>query len=103
MINNLVLFILPIVPVALADVDASYGAHVAAANNILNNNDGNNVNHRNNYATYHSVKYITVLSISVAKRHLRRDQRESHQAKQSKNKTQGVFSHAAFDFDAPGH
>ena len=59
MINNLVLFILPIVPVALADVDASYGAHVAAANNILNNNnDGSNVNHRNNYATYHSVKYI---------------------------------------------
>ena len=46
---------------------------------------------------------ITVLSISVIKRHLRWDQRESHQAKQSKNKTQGVFSHAAFDFDAPGH
>ena len=42
----------PIIHVAVADVDATYGAYVTAENNTLDdmNNNGNNANYMNNYA-----------------------------------------------------
>ena len=46
----------PIIQVAVADVDAAYGAYAAAENNTFNNANGsiNNANNRNNNANYSS-------------------------------------------------
>ena len=46
----------PIIHVAVAGVDAAYGAYAAAENNTFNNANGsiNNANNRNNNANYWS-------------------------------------------------
>ena len=50
----------PTVHAAAADVDATYGAFVAAEDSTLNDihNDGKNANQRNNIVNYGSAKYI---------------------------------------------
>ena len=44
----------PIIHVAVADVDAAYGAYAAAENNTFNNT--NNGNNNANYANYYDSK-----------------------------------------------
>ena len=44
----------PIIHVAVADVDAAYGAYAAAENNAFNNT--NNGNNNANYANYYDSK-----------------------------------------------
>ena len=73
--------------------------HLYPWSNTFHNADNNNDAKKNYHANYCSNKYrIYHLTIETFAGH----QRATYQAKNSQDRTPGLFFHAAFDFDAAG-